>query len=286
MSRPALFPPLFLHLRRGLALALLALGTAATAMEIHVGVLTFRPKEQAERQWQPLVDYLNRSVPELVFRLRVYDYPQQQEAVRQHAVDVLITQPAEYVRLVHENGLSAPLATLIQLEDGQPVRVMGGVILVRADRADLRGLHDLQGARIATPYQRSFGGYQIQAGELARAGVRPAEIIETGLPQDRTIQALLDGQADAAFVRTGVLEALVREGRLAAGALKVLNPQKYPGYPYQASTRLYPEWPVVAMPHLPEYMAVRIAGALLSLRHGSETAQRMGLYGFAHTGRL
>ena len=84
------------------------------------------------------------------------------------------------------------------------------------------------------------------------------------------MQALLDQQADAAFVRTGLLESLVREGRLQPGQLKVLNAQNYPGYPFALSTRLYPEWPVVAMSHLPEDLSVRIAGALLSLPHGGE----------------
>jgi diguanylate cyclase (GGDEF)-like protein/PAS domain S-box-containing protein len=268
-------------LLRALCAAWLLLSLPALAMEIHLGVLSFRPKEQAQHQWQPLADYLNQRIPGHRFTLTVYHYPDMLEAVRQHAVDVLVTQPAEYVRMVHENGLSAPLATLIPWEEGQAVRVMGGVILTRANRLDLSQLQDLRGARIATPSLRSFGAYQIQAGELARAGVRPAAVVETGMPQDRTIEALLAGEVDAAFVRTGLVESLVREGKLDAAAIKVLNPQRYPGYPYLLSTRLYPEWPVVAMPHLSEHIAVQVAGALLSIPHGSETARRMGLYGFS-----
>jgi len=271
-------------LLRGTVLLGLLLATLTARAEqavVNVGVLSFRPKALTEVQGRALTDYLNRSVPEVRFVLKVYNYPEQQEAVRQRAVDVLITQPGEYVRLVHENGLSAPLATLIQLEDGQPVRSMGGVILARSDRADLRDLHDLQNKRIASPNILSFGAYQIQAGELTRAGIRPQQVVETGVPQDLAVQALLDQRVDAAFVRTGLIESLAREGRLDPRQLKVLNPQHAPGYPYALSTRLYPEWPVVAMPHLKEDIAVRVAGALLSVPHGSELAQRMGLYGFA-----
>ena len=263
----------------GLLLATLTAG--AQEAVVNIGVLSFRPKSLAEVQWRALTEYLNRSVPEVHFVLKVYNYPEQQEAVREQAVDVLLTQPGEYVRLVHENGLSAPLATLIQLEDGKPVRTMGGVILARSDRADLRDLNDLQNKRIASPNVLSFGAYQIQAGELTRAGVKPQQIVETGVPQDLAVQALLDRRVDAAFVRTGLIESLTREGRLDPKQLKVLNQQHSPGYPYALSTRLYPEWPVVAMPHLSEGIAVRVAGALLSLPHGSALAQRMGLYGFA-----
>ncbi|MDP3699660.1 MAG: EAL domain-containing protein [Hylemonella sp.] len=265
----------------GLLLTVLTAQAQAQSNEITVGVLSFRPKALAEAQWRPLTEHLNRTVPESRFVLRIYDYPEQQEAVRQQAVDLLITQPGEYVRLVHENGLSSPLATLIQLEQGQPVRAMGGVILARSDRLDLRELGDLQGKRIAVPNVLSFGAYQVQAGELARTGTRPLDLLETGVPQDLTVQAVVDRLADAAYVRTGLIEQMAREGRLDLRQVKVLNAQNYPGYPFALSTRLYPEWPVIAMPHLGERSAVRVAGALLSLPHGGETVRRMGIYGFA-----
>ncbi len=283
MMRHAL-PLRLLRPALGLALSLLLALSAAPAAAhegtITVGVLSFRPKAVAEEQWRPLVEHLNRNIPEARFELLVFNYPEQQEAVRQGRVDVLLTQPAEYVRLVHENGLSSPLATMIQLEDGRPVRAMGGVILARSDRDDLRDLRDLRGKRIATVTQRSFGAYQIQLSELQRAGIRPADIVETGTPQDLSVQALLEGRADAAFVRTGLIESMAREGRLDLQQVKVLNAQHYRGYPYALSTRLYPEWPVIAMPHLTEALSVRVAGALLSLPHGSALASGLGLYGF------
>ncbi len=264
----------------GLLLALAATPLRADFETIVVGVLSFRPEALALAQWKPLTDYLNRSVPSAHFELKVYEYGPMQEAVRQQAVDLVITQPGEYVRMVHQNGLSTPLATLINLENGRPVRAMGGVIVARSARQDLRDLKDLQDQRIATVSRLSFGAYQIQATELARLSISPERLVETGLPQDRVIEALLANEADVAFVRTGLLETLVREGRLKPGELKVLGQQNYPGYPYALSSRLYPEWPVVAMSHLPEDLSVRIAGALLSLPHGGEAARRMGIYGF------
>jgi diguanylate cyclase (GGDEF)-like protein/PAS domain S-box-containing protein len=264
----------------GLLLALAGLPLWANEETVVVGVLTFRPEALAQAQWRPLTDYLNRAVPSARFELKVFQYAAMRQAVQQQTVDLLITQPGEYVRMVHQNGLSTPLATLINQENLQPVRAMGGVILVRSERRDLRDLKDLQDQRIATVSRLSFGGYQIQASELARAGVNPGQLVETGLPQDRTVEALLAKKVDAAFVRTGLLESLEREGRIKPGELKVLGQQNYPGYPYALSSRLYPEWPVVAMSHLSEDLSVRIAGALLSLPHGGEAARRMGIYGF------
>jgi diguanylate cyclase (GGDEF)-like protein/PAS domain S-box-containing protein len=265
-----------------IALAWLVLGAPVLADELPltIGILSYRPTAVAEAQWQPLAEYLNKTVKGSHFALKVFGFDALQEAVRQQAVDIVITQPAEYVRMVHQNGLSSPMATIINLEQGKPVRAFGGVILVPSQRTELRSLKDLDGKRVATAYRFAFGSYQVQAYELARAGIKPGSYVETGLPQDLTVQALLEGKADAAFVRTGVLEALVREGKLSANQVRVLNPQKYPGYPLALSTRLYPEWPVVAMPHVPDDVTVRIAGALLSLPHGSSTARSMDIYGF------
>jgi diguanylate cyclase (GGDEF)-like protein/PAS domain S-box-containing protein len=245
-----------------------------------LGVLSYRPKPLAEAQWRPLTEHLNKSLKGTRFILKVYDYDELQEAVRQQAVDIVITQPAEYVRMVHQNGLSSPLATIISLEQGKPVRAFGGVILARSNRTDLNTLKDLDGKTIATSSRLSFGAYQIQSYELMKKGVRPATLIETGLPQDLSVAALLAGTVDAAFVRTGLMEVLLREGKLDARQVKVINQQNYPGFPFALSTRLYPEWPVVAMSHVPDDLTARIVGALLLLPHGSETTQRMGIYGF------
>jgi len=263
-----------------IAWLVLSLPALASGPPLVIGVLSFRPTAVAEAQWHPLAEHLNKTVKGSRFTLKVFGYDDLKEAVRQQKVDIVITQPAEYVRMVHQNGLSSPLATIINLEKGQPVRAFGGVILVLSHRSDLRSLKDLGGKRIAAASRLSFGTYLMQAYELSKAGIKPASILETGLPQDLTVNALLEGKVDAAFVRTGVLEALVREGTLSADQVRVLTPQKYPGYPLALSTRLYPEWPVVAMSHVPDEVTVRIAGALLSLPHGGSRARSMGIYGF------
>lgn len=266
-----------------ITLVWLAFGAPVLADELPLtlGVLSFRPTAVAQAQWQPLERYLNQTIKGRHFVLKVFGFDALQEAVRQRTVDIVITQPAEYVRMVHQNGLSSPLATIINLEEGKPVRAFGGVILVSSHRGDLNSLKDLDGKRIATASRVSFGTYLIQAYELALAGVNPGGYVEIGLPQDLVVGALLERKADAAFVRTGMLETLLREGKLLANQVRVLNPQEYPGYPLALSTRLYPEWPVVAMPHVPDDVTVQIAGALLSLPHGSAKARSMGVYGFA-----
>ncbi len=247
-----------------------------------LGVLAFRPVPITEQQWQPLVDYLNAEVPGLDLRLRALNYPDLETAILAGEIDFVLTNPAHYIVLSQRERFSSPLVSLIQLEDGQPLRGFGGVILVTAERDDLQQIADLRDKTIAAVSANSLGGYQMQAYELVQHGLKLDEMHWrfTGMPHDLAIEAVLAGKADAAFVRSGLIEAMQASGTLPADAIRVLNPQQKPNFPFVLSTPLYPEWPFVVLTQTNEEMALRIAGAILSLPHGGAIAQQIGIHGF------
>jgi signal transduction histidine kinase len=246
-----------------------------------VGVLAFRNEAQTTAQWKPLETYLNTTVPAFTFTVKALNLKDLREAINRRQVDMVITQPAEYVRLTHENGLSAPLATLLNIDKGKPVRVFGGTIVARADAANINSIHDLKGKKAVFASKENFAAYQLQAYSLKKANIALGSVVETGLSQDVSIDAMRQGKADVAFVRSGLVETLVREGKLDAGTIKIVNQQAFPGYPFAVSTALHPEWPVVALPHVREETAARVAGALLLLPHNSAIPQQIGIYGFS-----
>lgn len=266
---------------RGLVL-LLAMwsGFAAAGDTLTIGILAARSKEETTAKWQPLVEHLNKAAPEHTFKLQALYLQELREAIRRGQVDLVITQPAEFVRLSHESSLSSPLATLVNAENGKPVKVLGGAIVTRSSNSKIESLNDLQGRSIATPSTESFGAYQAQAFALQQAGITPGKVEEHGPGQDATVMAMLRGETDAAFVRSGVVEAMVKEGKMSLSQVRFINQQTLPGYPLAVSTALYPEWPLIAMPHIRDGVAERVAGALLSLPHGGALAKRMGIYGF------
>lgn len=248
-----------------------------------LGILAFRPPAQAQKQWRPLADYLQEKLPNLVFELQTLDYTSLEQAIQEEKIDIVLTNPGHYVLIAYRMGLSSPLASQINKVDGRPVKGFGGVILVQSGRSDLKTLKDLKGKRIATPSTNSLGGYQTQAHTLMRAGIRVPQdirILETDMPHDRAVQAVLEGRADAAFVRSGLLEAMLAEGRIEASSLRVLNEQSIAEYPHRLSTPLYPEWPVAALPHVADELSTLVASALLGLPHGGETAAALGIHGF------
>ena len=253
---------------------------AHAAQPLTFAVLATRAKADTQHNWQVLERHLNKEVPEGHFTVQVMESDALRAAIRQGRVDFVLTEPSEFVRMTHEGGLSAPLATLTDMDAGKPLRVVGGTIVARkAASSGMVALRDLPALRVAVASMDSFDGYQLQAHTLQMAGLVVDRFLVTGAPQDSALQAVLDGRADAAFVGNGVIEKMARDSLLDMNRIQVVNPQNLSGYPFASSTKLYPQWPVLAMPHVREELAVRVSGALLSLPRGGGIAQKIGIQG-------
>lgn len=273
---------LYVHLAIAWILMLI-MGPAAAATTVHVGMLAVRPPADVERRWQPFVEHLNQKVPDFRFELRALGYADLEDAIARRTVDFVLTNPAHYVLMTYRNGLSSPLATLVARENGLALAKFGGVIFTRADRADLTSLESLRDRAVAAVSKGSLGGYQAQAMELLDHGMRIPEdirLLETDMPQDRVVRAVLDGRADAGFVRTGVLEDMASEGKVDLARLKVLARKQATGFPLLLSTRLYPEWSFAAMRDVDEDVARQVAAALLALPHEGDLARKLDIHGF------
>lgn len=266
--------------------AVLLLGTplvADAAQKLVLGVFAFRPKPVMLERYQPLADYLSAQLSDTTVELRVLEQDELEQSMAQHQLDLVLTNPSHYLIVRSRDSLGGVLATVISREDGEATESLGGVIIARAERHDLNTLPDLRGLRVGVPGLRYLGGYQTQALELLDAGLDPVRAIKpTELGRhDSVVTAVLDGDVDAGFIRTGILESLTAAGQLDPTALKVINPQQLTGFPYAISTRLYPEWPFVALSTVNQDTVRRITTALLTLspEHPASRAAHIG--GFA-----
>lgn len=257
-------------------------GPATVTERFVLGVLATRPAALVEQEHQPLADYLAQQLNAEV-QLLVLEYAAMNLALERRQIDFLLTSPGHYLIVRRQFPLAGLLATMIRQENGQQTTQLGGVIIARADRSDLRTLADLEGQRIAALHPRTLAGYQIQAYELLQAGFDlQRDFVFTHFElHDSVVQAVLAGQADVGFVRTGILEALKREGRLQARQLQVIHAQQHLGFPFQVSTRLYPEWAFAAMERVDSVVARRAAAALLLLPPGHPATQGSQIAGFA-----
>ncbi|MDP3301602.1 MAG: EAL domain-containing protein [Sulfuricurvum sp.] len=256
---------------------------ASVNKPIVIGVLSFRPKPQTLAQWKPLETVLNQAIPEHKFTVEALIYSELEAAVAQHRVDFVLTNPVNYILLQKREGLSAPLATLAVKESGHTEKEFGGVIFARADQKNINSLEDIKGKTIAATNTESMGGYQMQMYEFDQAGInldKETKFEITGMPHDNVIKSVLSGKGDVGFVRSGVLEHMVREGKLRAEEYKIINLQNHPHFPVQVSTRLYPEWPLAALSGTDEKLSRYVTAALFELEGSSSFTKTMEIDGF------
>ncbi|MDG4867509.1 PAS domain S-box protein [Guyparkeria sp. 1SP6A2] len=282
-----------MNARRALILPLLAWllwnGSAQafnTGDEVLVGVFGMRPTPMMEQRFQPLVDYLNDSVEGATFRLEVMPPDSLAQAIRRNQIDLLLTNPTHYVMVRSENTLSGVLATLVAREGTTTTRSLGGVIITRKDATGIQTLQDLAGKTIAAPGPRFLGGYRAPLYEVFDAGVdlRKEASFEFVGTHDAVIEAVLTGKVEVGFIRSGVLESLRRQGASHLDELRVVHPQNVGSFPFMVSTRLYPEWPMVTMPHMDPDLERRIGAALFSLNPRDPAAMLSGIAGFGPPG--
>jgi len=269
-----------------LALAAFALlfQSAVHAGEIlTLGINSYRTEGKMEARYQPLAEYLSSQLKDARVQLLVLDQAEMENAVKQNKLDFVLTNPGFYLNMRSHSSFTGVLATQMTQFNGHVTKGFGGVVFVGAQRNDLARLADLKGQRIAVCGQKILGAYQAQAFEMLQAGVSlpgDAKLIELE-NQDEIVNAVLSGRADAGFIRTGMIEQLQAEGKLDPARIKVLNRQTLADFPFVASTRLYPEWPFLALPHVNEHTVRKVAAALLALEPGHPAAIAAGIAGFS-----
>lgn len=264
-------------------LLILISGTVFAQNEVKIGILAYRPKQMVQAQWAPLATALNQSISGYGFVIEIYDFDEMSAAVDSRQVDFVLTNPSSYLLMAKRSGLSSPLATLSNLGQGKPINAFGGVIFTRSGRTDINRLEDVRGKSVAFTSTESFGGFQVQAYELGRAGIKipkDVKVVVTGQPHDNVVDAVLAQRADVGFIRSGLLEEFARKGKLNLSQVTVINPQILPGFPAQVSTRLYPEWPFSALPQTSNDLKRKVSAFLLTLHENNELANQLQIHGF------
>ena len=252
-----------------------------------IGVPSFWNKEETQQQWQPLADYLSQSLPATAFCIKAMNLEAMETALAQGDIDFIFINPSLYVLYTYRYGLSSPLATVVNRFDDKSSSQFAGAIFTRQDHPTIHELTDLRGKTLAAVSPSSLAAYQMQRFELLEIGLdtqQDASMLFTGLPLPQVVAAVMSGEADAGFIRAGVLEEMVAKGQLEANSYRLLGKMHFPDFPLATSTRLYPEWPFAALPGTDQELARQVTSALQSLPHEGEVAQQLGIAGFTIPG--
>jgi PAS domain S-box-containing protein len=254
--------------------------TASSVVAVNtmtLGVFEYRAKEFVTARFQPVADEMGAALGDTKVELRVLSLDELDKAISEGQIDFILTNPRHFLAIRKTNEVSGALATLKKEQGGRLLSSLAGVVLTRPE-AGISKLSDLKGLDIGVPGKRFLGGFLTQVYEIAEQGYDPetfAEYVELG-SHDSVMQALVDGDIDAGFVRTGVFEDWLAASSLGADDLNVLRIQTNSLYPLVHSTRLYPEWALAAMPHVSMEAIRSVSNALLSADKISTTQGEVG----------
>lgn len=245
---------------------------------VKVGVLAKRGAQGTLARWNLTGAYLSSVIPGHIFQIRPLTFDMIRNAVVEKKIDLILCNPAIYVDLEKNYGISA-VTTLSSIRHSEHTTLFGGVIFTRADRDDIKTFSDLKGLRFAAVDKSSLGGWLAAKREIIKAGLNPNKDFRTLTfmgTQDKTVYAVLRREADVGTVRTGTLERMAMEERISLKDFKILQHTEAHSlsFPYPHSTRLYPEWVLARLPHTTTDLAREVDAALLNLppNHPANTA--------------
>ncbi|WP_127471407.1 diguanylate cyclase domain-containing protein [Thiomicrorhabdus aquaedulcis] len=243
----------------------------AAKQPLVVGVYAYQSPLKVTQEYQPLISFMALKLPNLDIQLNVLSAPDLKEAVRKGQVDVLITSPNLYEEIRHENFITGVAATVQRQYEGVATTSLGGVIFTLANNTQFTHLQDVQHAKIATPSLINTGAYRVPLYELHKANLNYTNLnlLEVGC-NDAVVEAILLGDADVGFVRTGVLEDWFERGDLSPQAIRVINQRTLKSFPFLLSTQLMPEWPVVIMPKVSSALSREVLSVLYQFNNPSE----------------
>ena len=235
---------------------------------IHIGVRAHSGHDIAIKKWSGTAQYLNQKIQGYNFIIQpIVEFDDMKQAVKDNKIDFVLTNPAAYIELEKEYGVSR-IATLINRRGEDATKEFGAIIFTHAKRFDINTLSDLKEKSYMGVHSQAFGGWWMALGELKKNNINPFQYckkISFAGTQESVVFSVLNGQVDAGTVRTGIIERLARNGDINLNDIKILN-QRKDNFSLPHSTELYPEWPIAKTSQASPVLSERIAQALFEMK--------------------
>ena len=241
---------------------------------VTIGVLAHKNYDSTHTMWNPTAEYLNEKNPGYEFEIVPLRFEEFPPYLRDKKIDFIITNSAYYVDLENRYGISR-IATLKNMDiNGRAQTQFGGVIFTLTSDKTIQKLEDIKNRPFAAVDHDSFGGWIMALREFKANDVAPNSINVTFYgTHEAVVNAVMEKRADAGTVRTDTLERMALEGKININDFTIINRQNYSDFSYQASTRLYPEWPIATAKHTSDDLAEKVAVSLISMPSNSEAAR-------------
>ena len=253
---------------------LLLFSTLGYAADLRFAVNAPRGPLEAQK-WEALAVHLGQAMGKSV-ELVALPPAKIDDAVEKGEVDFGLLNPVSAVIVTEKFG-----AKLLATMSVKGASKFAGVIISKkgsgiSKAADLKGKSVL-----AFQFGVSAGAWVFQTYHMMQKGVNPPDFASftESKKQDDIPLAVKSGVVDVGFIRTGLLESMQKEGKLAIDDFIIVD-EKKDELPLVHSTALYPEWFMVAGKKLPDDLADKIKKSILSLKASDEAAKIAGIDGF------
>ena len=245
--------------------------------DIRIGVMAPRGPLNAMNRWLEYGRYLSEQLGEKV-KITPLSPPNMVPVARVGDVDFTLSNPAMAV-ILHEAYGARPLATLNMKTGSQ----FAGVIVAKKGSGITKAEH-LKGKKVmGLKFRQAAGAYTFQTYHLMQKGINPHKDFASfteGKRQDDLILAVGKGEIDAAFVRSGLLESMAKEGKIKLEDFVAVDQRNDDGLNQLHTTSLYPEWYLSAMKKVDDGLASRLQAATLKLTADNKACKKAKILGF------
>ncbi|HEU0202882.1 MAG TPA: PhnD/SsuA/transferrin family substrate-binding protein [Burkholderiaceae bacterium] len=253
-----------------------AVAAAPAAAEVKLGVLAPRGELVANNEWGKMAKHFSDALGEPV-KLVALPPAKLVDAVKTGEVDYVLPNSAQMVLLAEKHG-AKPLATL----NGPDGPVFAGVIVAKKG-SGIATAEQLRGKHAMTLGDTAAGAYIFQAHYLSKKGVDVEKHLgkrTKGTKQDDLVLAVQAGLADVAFVRSGQLEAMEKEGKIRMSDFVIVDERRSAKFKLRHTTALYPEWYLAATPKASPKQSELLKAVALAVRPDSAAAAAAKVTGF------
>ncbi|MFZ6863504.1 phosphate/phosphite/phosphonate ABC transporter substrate-binding protein [Undibacterium sp. Ji67W] len=259
----------------GMILSTAGKNTWAENNIVRFGITSQRPATITRERWAEIGNYLSTS---LNCKVEIVPIPISHvyRHVAENSVDFVLANPNETMLLKYKQN-----AKILASLNGMQGPLFGGVIVVKKS-SEIKKIEELNQKSVVALGQQSAGGYLFQIHLMAEKGLYPHRQYGVVMAdtQDEALHILESGKVSAAFIRTGVLESMAREGKIQPDEYVVLAERKDTTFQLRHSTELYPEHYVLVMPHVSKEATANFKTALLKLAPSDAAAQKANIKGF------
>lgn len=232
------------------------------AETLKLGVVASRGALKAKAKWTPLASYLGSKTNTTVTLVPLTP-DKVSDAVASNRVDFMLGNPVVTTILV-EKHKSRPVATIRKKSGSQ----FAGVIIANKTKGIRKGA-DLKGKKVmAFKFGSSAAAYVFQVYHMKKIGIDPLKdfaVFKEAKKQDDIVLAVKSGIFDAGFIKSGLLEAMEKEGKIKIKDFVIVD-KKSDSLKKVHSTILYPQWYLSAGSKVSSSLFKRVKKAALSLK--------------------